>query len=193
MFLLLFSDRYVLYPSSKNNIQWFVAEACTINQMGAANVLRDKLNDLLKTRELNVEELTLLASSFMWMKAYNKESIVLNYMLSNNIQMSAKLQERLHSLSNGGGDAPTGYDVVSNDEEVFVDVSSLSWKDNEYEGFFENLVFQEKELTYSLAIRDEDKDLFIGKNFSVPETDKFCIKISKLFEEEFGSDASVKK
>lgn len=176
-----------------NEIQWFIAEAYAINQMGAGNVLRDKLNDLLKNRTLNVEELTLLASGFMWMKAYNEESIVLNYMLSNKIQMSAKLQERLHSLSNGGGNAPTGHNVVSKDNEIYVDVSSLSWKDKEYEGFFENLVFQEKELAYSLAIRDEDKDLFISKTFSIPGTDHICRKISELFEEEFGSDVSVKK
>ena len=178
---------------SNTKIQWFIAEAYAINQMGATNVLRDKINELLKNRKLNVEELTLLASGFMWMKAYNEESIVLNYMLSNKVQMTAKLQERLHSLSNGGGNAPTGHNVVSKDNEIYVDVSSLSWKDKEYDGFFENLIFQEKTLTYSLAIRDEDKDLFISKAFSIPGTDYICKKIVELFEEEFGSDVSVKK
>lgn len=178
---------------SNNEIQWFIAEAYAINQMGGSNVLRDKINELLKNCQLSVEELTLLASGFMWMKAYNEESIVLNYMLSNKVQMTAKLQERLHSLSNGGGNAPTGHNVVSKDDEIYVDVSSLSWKDKEYDGFFENLIFQEKPLSYSLAIRDEDKDLFISKAFSIPGTDNICKKISELFEEEFGSDVSVKK
>ena len=178
---------------SNNEIQWFIAEAYAINQMGGSNVLRDKINELLKDCQLSVEELTLLASGFMWMKAYNEESIVLNYMLSNKVQMTEKLQERLHSLSNGGGNAPTGHNVVSKDDEIYVDVSSLSWKDKEYDGFFENLIFQEKPLSYSLAIRDEDKDLFISKAFSIPGTDNICKKTSELFEEEFGSDVSIKK
>lgn len=181
------------HPDSKNDIQWFIAEAYAINQMGGKEVLRNKVNDLLKTRGLSVDELMLLASSFMWMKAYNEEAIILNHMLSNKIQMTAKLQERLHSLSNGGENAPAGHDVVSKEDELFVDVSSLSWQDKEYQGFFENLIFQDKELSYSLAIRDEDKDLFISKGFSIPKIDDICKKVSELFEEEFGSETRVKK
>lgn len=183
----------VLCPGSLDEIQWFIAEAYAINQMGGSNVLRNKINELLKNRRLSVEELSSLASSFMWMKAYNEEAIVLNYMLSNKMPMTAKLQERLHALSNGGGNAPVGYDVVSSDYDIYVDVSSLSWQDKEYQGFFENLIFQDKELSYSLAIRDEDKDLFISKGFSIPKIDDICKKVSELFEEEFGSETRVKK
>lgn len=183
----------ILCPGLNNSMQCFLAEAYAINQMGGNEALRGKVDDLLRYGNLSVNNLSVLASGLMWMKAYNLESMVLNHMLSNNMEMSAKLQERLHSLSNGGGDAPTGHDVVSKENEIFVDVSSLSWRDKEYEGFFENLIFQEKTLTYSLAIRDADKDLFISKGFSIPDIDYICNKISVLFEEEFGSETKVKK
>lgn len=50
--------------------------------------------------------------------------------------------------------------------DISVDV--LDWKDDEYIGLFENLAFQDKALTYSLAVRDENKDLFIAQGINVP-------------------------
>lgn len=155
-------------------------------KMGGEDVLRDHVRNLLKV-EANSNILTLLASGLMWMNAYQTEHTVLQHMLTTGKEMSAKTQERLHSLTNGGGKAPSGFDVKSTVGSLYFDVSALAWKDDEYIGLFENLAFQDKALTYSLAIRDENKDLFIPQGINVPDTNVVLNKFRAVFAEEYGS------
>lgn len=184
----------VFYKIYKDrNMEVFLAELYPIQQMGANNIVRDKITEFFKSctgwyaDKLNVENLTLLASDLMWMKAYNEEKIVLQEMLSRQMDMPAKLQERLHALSNGGENAPSDYDVQSNKDQIYLDTASLAWNDSEYSSFFENLSFKEKVLTYSLAIRDENKDLFITQAMNLPDNIKICNKLMTVFQEEYGS------
>ena len=131
----------------------------------------------------------------MWMNAYRAEIMILQHMLSTGMQMTAKTQERLHSLTNGGGKAPNGFNVSSNESSIYFDVSALSWGDDEYVGLFENLAFQEKNLSYSLAVRDEDKELFVTQGIKIPTLSMILTKLDEVFSEEYGSDAtaSIKK
>lgn len=163
-----------------------IAEFYAIKQMGGSDVLRERIRDMLKNNKFNNEELTMIASGLMWMNAYQEENMVLQHMLATGQQMTPKTQERLHSLSNGGGKAPAGFDVVSNQQEMYFDVSSLAWKDEEYTGLFESLAFQDKTLSYSLAVRDEDKELFITQGLQVPDMSMILKKISEVFSEEYG-------
>lgn len=163
-----------------------IAELYAMKQMGGEDVLRDRIRNMLKSTH-TAEELTLIASALMWINAYQAENIILQHMLSTGMQMSAKTQERLHSLTNGGGKAPSGFNVASNNSVIYYDVSALAWKDDEYTGLFENLAFQEKTLSYSLAVRDEDKDLFITNSISVPRTTQILTKLSSAFAEEYGA------
>ena len=171
-----------------------IAELYAMKQMGGEDVLRDRIRCMLNTTR-TAEELTLIASALMWINAYQAENMILQHMLSTGMQMSAKTQERLHSLTNGGGKAPSGFNVASNNSALYFDVSALAWKDDEYTGLFENLAFQEKTLSYSLAVRDEDKDLFITNSISVPGTAKILTKLSSVFAEEYGAvvTAELKK
>lgn len=154
--------------------------------MGGEDVLRDPVRDLLKV-QVDSCILTLIASGLMWMNAYQSENTVLQYMLTSGKEMTAKTQERLHSLTNGGGKAPSGFDVQSSDSLLYFDVSALAWKDNEYIGLFENLAFQDKTLSYSLAVRDENKDLFIPQGINIPRTPIVLDKFKSIFTEEYGS------
>ena len=113
------------------------------------NSIRDKITHFKYTNR-NVQ-LTSIASSLMWLKAYDSEKTVLQYMLDNGVQMPVKAQERLHSLANGGGKAPNIYNAKTSSN---FDVSSIGWSDADFNNFFDNLSFQEKKLTYSLAMRD---------------------------------------
>ena len=162
-----------------------IAELYAMKQMGGEDVLRDRIRNMLKSTHI-AEELTLIASALMWINAYQAENMILQHMLTAGMQMSTKTQERLHSLTNGGGKAPSGFNVASNNSEMYFDVSALAWKDDEYTGLFENLAFQEKTLSYSLAVRDEDKDLFITNSISVPGTAEILTNLSSAFVEEFG-------
>lgn len=179
----------------RRNIDVDIAELYAMKQMGGEDVLRDPIRNRLKNSGNSVEELTLIASALMWINAYQVENMILQHMLSKGMQMTAKTQERLHSLTNGGGKAPSGFDVSSSANSMYFDVSSLAWKDDEYTGLFENLAFQEKTLSYSLAVRDEDKDLFITSGINVPGMPAILSKLNSVFADEYGNavTATMKK
>ena len=189
-----------------------IAELYTLKQVGGEDALLNRISDIVRSLHtvpkpkpdygvhtlLNTlqhepkttytaEELTLIASALMWMNAYQAENMILQNMLTAGMQMPAKTQERLHSLTNGGGKAPDGFNAVSNSNALYFDVSALTWKDDEYTGLFENLAFQEKTLSYSLAVTDEDKELFITNNINVPSTEKILTKLNSLFADEYGT------
>lgn len=178
----------------KPHVDVTIAELYAMKQMGGEDVLRDRIRNMLKSTH-TAEELTLIASALMWINAYQAENMILQHMLSTGMQMSAKTQERLHSLTNGGGKAPSGFNVVSSGNAMYFDVSALAWKDDEYTGLFENLAFQEKTLSYSLAVRDEDKDLFITSGISVPGMPAILSKLNSVFANEYGNvvTATMKK
>lgn len=143
-------------------------------------------------KRIDVRILSLMASSLMWMNAYETEKMILRHMLTTGKKMTGKMQERLHTLTNGGGKAPSGFDVKSSSSEFYFDVSALAWRDDEYVGLFENLAFQDKNLTYSLAIRDENKELFIPQGINVPSNDLVLKKFSSVFTDEYGNSVTVR-
>ena len=164
-----------------------IAEFYAIKQVSGEEILREKLRELPDSKE----KLESYASAFMWMNAYQSENTVLQYMFAQGMEMSEKSQNRLHALSNGGSNAPKSFEVSTDDETLYFDVSALAWKDEEYTGFFENLEFQDKKLTYSLAVRDEDKELFITQNNSNLALDYVWFKLKKIFKEEYGNVVST--
>ena len=177
----LFSKVY-----KKEHIEVIVAELYAKKKVGGEDALRDSIKVLLKSNR-DTETLTKIASGLMWMKAYQAEAMVLKHMLENGMEMSQKAQERLQVLSNGSGNAPDGYDVKSENDNLYFDISSLTWREEEYKGFFENLAFRDANLTYSLTIRDEDKELFISQGVQVPTDSDILKKLREVFEEEYGS------
>jgi hypothetical protein len=177
-----------IYRQSHNDL--LMANLYAMKQIGGEDALRDTVRDLLK-RGGDSYELMLIASGLMWMNAYQSENMVLQHMLTAGKEMTAKTQERLHSLTNGGGKAPSGFDVKSSTGSLYFDVSALAWKDDEYIGLFENLAFQDKTLAYSLALRDENKDLFIPQGINVPNTGVVLEKLKAVFAEEYGSGVAT--
>lgn len=163
-----------------------IAEFYAIKQMGGEDILRDRIREILKGN-VSGNNLTLMASSLMWMDAYKTEKMILEHMLSKGMQMSAKTQERLHSLENGGGKGAIGHDVATGGDVVYFDVSALAWKDDDYVGLFDNLKFQEKKLEYSLAVRDEDKELFLMNGINIPTAQLIQKKLSSVLVEEYGN------
>lgn len=169
-----------------------IADLYAKKKMGGEDVLRDPVRALLKSEE-DSKKLTLIASGLMWMNAYQSESTVLQSMLTTGKEMTVKTQERLHSLTNGGGKAPSGFSVRSSGNMLYFDVSALAWKDDEYKGLFENLAFQDKKLTYSLAVRDENKDLVISQRVNVPGVQEILRKFKATFDREYGSNVTVQE
>lgn len=92
---------------------------------------------------------------------FSTEKIVLEEMVRLQCCLTPKQQIGLHALANSNGNAPNSHNVTSNTQTLFVDVSSISWNDDAYCAFFENLVFQDRVLSYSLTVRDDTKDLIV--------------------------------
>lgn len=168
-----------------------IAELYALNQVGGESALAPRIREVLKEK-WNESSLTQIASSMMWMKAYQAENIVLQSMLSSGMQMSSKTQERLHALSIGGGKTLHGFEVEIDKDIPYFDISALAWKDVDYNGLFDNLSFKDEKLNYSLAIRDEDKELIIAKGINVPSSEKILEKINESFKEEYGDDVLIK-
>lgn len=173
------------------HVDTVIADLYVKKSIGGEDVLRVQVLDLLNKR-LSPRFLTLVASSLMWMNAYQTELAVLQRMLSAGKEMTAKMQERLHSLSTGGGKIPGGFDVMSSANVFYFDVSALAWKDDEYVGLFENLAFKDKTLTYALAIREENKELFIPQGINIPDAAGIVNKINSVFSEEYGNSVTVR-
>lgn len=169
-----------------------IADLYSKKKVGGEDVLRDPIHNLLKGN-YDSQKLTLIASGLMWMNAYQSENVVLQHMLTTGKEMTVKAQERLHSLTNGGDKASNGFDVKSSNNSLYFDVSALAWKDEEYIGLFENLAFQDRTLTYSLAIREENKDLFIAQGLNVPSRQDILKKFKDTFVEEYGSNVTTQE
>lgn len=170
----------------KPQIDVTIAEWYAMKQMGGEEVLHDRIRELLK-KNITSEKLTFFASSLMWIGAYQAENMILSHMLSEGMQMSAKVQERLHSLKHGRGKSPEMKEIQPDRNLFHLDVSVLAWQDSDYEAFFENLSFKEKKLLYSLAIRDEDKDLFIDCSINIPPINNILEIMKKTFKKEYDS------
>lgn len=160
-------------------------------KVGGDAVLRDPIREFLKVEE-NSKKLALVASGLMWMKAYQSETTVLQSMLTNGKDMTTKMQQRLHSLTNGGGKAPGGFLAKSTNDLIYFDVSALAWRDDEYNGLFENLAFEGKILTYSLAVRDENKEILLPLGLNVPGVASVLNKFQSAFAKEYGSGVRAK-
>lgn len=129
------------------------------------------------------------SSSYKCFLSYN---FYIKHMLAYGMEMIPKAQERLRALASSGGKAPEVFSVESSDDSLYFDVSSLAWRDVEFTGFFDNMAFQDKALIYSLAIRDEDKELSIAQGTTIPGTDALLAKLKEYLAEEFGSTVTTR-
>ena len=166
-----------------------IASLYVAKQMSADNVMRDSINKIVKGYSDGYE---VIASALMWLKDYDDERVILEAMLTKNIQMTTKLQERLKSLSKGSN-AVHIRDIQRQPNQLYFDVSSVSWKPEMYSGLFEDLAFQEKMLTYALAVRDENKELALNSAKQSPDEMSLLKKLKAYLMSEYGSAVEVKR
>lgn len=167
-----------------------LAEWYTQRQISGADAITRLDNE--KFKRLSSQTAEALASGLMWIQGYRQEHAILQGMLEAKFSMSPKAQQRLNALSNGGGKAPDIHTDVSADTEVYFDVSALSWKEEEYTAFFDNLVFQDKTLTYGLAVREEDQNLLLPSGVRLPDPDAILARLKDELQDEYGNATAVK-
>jgi len=175
-----------------------VAEYYAVKHMGGDEILYKQIAYNTKGKYgrylgagYDSKDLAIIASGLMWMGAYQEENIILQHMLSRRMQMEKPLQDRLRLLSSGISKAPVSLQVKSDRNGLYFDVSSLTWRSEDYAGFFDSLAVQDRSFTYSLVVREEDKELFLSQKIAVPQLNQFVKKISDSFNVEYGEDASV--
>lgn len=173
----------------KEHVEVIIAKLYAKKKIGGEDALRESIRELLK-KQKDLEKLQGIASGLMWMKAYQAESMVLKCMLESGMEMSSKAQERLQILANGGGKTPDGYSVESTNTEIYFDAASLSWKEEGYKNFFDNLAFHDSNLTYSLAVRDENKELYVTRGIVLPKLEELHKKLKEVFEQEYEGEVS---
>ncbi len=86
----------------KEHIDVVTANFYIMKQIGGEEVLENRVKQMLFNEHNGIntsKRLSKVASALMWMGAFRSEKIVLQYMLSNNMQMSPEIQERLRSIS----------------------------------------------------------------------------------------------
>lgn len=169
-----------------------LAELYSRMKLGGEDSLSEAAAQYLKTPAYSGHSGT-IASGLMWMKAYKREHEVLQHMLSAHMQMTPKMQARLQMLSSGGDKAPAGFDAVSDANKVYFDVSAMSWKPEDFHGFFDNLAFRDQQLRYALAIRDEAQELTLPQYIRLPDGEALNAAIGSAFAEEYpdGARASL--
>ena len=171
----------------KEHVEIIIAKLYVKKKIGGENALRESIRNLLKVQR-DSEKLHVIASGLMWMKAYQAESMVLENMLEKGMQMSPKEQERLQILANGGGKAPDEYRVKSTEGKIYLDVTALSWREDEYKNFFDSLAFRDSNLTYSLAVRDEEKELYVTREILIPKQTELYNKLKVVYKQEYGTE-----
>lgn len=166
-----------------------IAELYVKKTIGGEEAVYKYIDDILKHHSYDKEDYV-VASALMWLNEYRSEYLLLQKMLEDNMELPENIQRRLRALSNGAG-CSAEYNVKSSDQVIYFDITSVAWKDNEYNGLFENLAFQEKSLTYSLTIREETKDLSIDNIMHPISPSTIFSKIKSVFEMEYGNTISI--
>lgn len=179
----------------RNHIDIVIAGLYALMHTGGEDMIEDMIKGICECSSFNANDYMLIASALMWMDAIKMEEKILRHMLSNNMPMSAVTQQRLQMINNGGGRSPKSLDVHLNKESFIVDVSSLSWKPDDYVAFFDNMSFKKQKLDYSLAIRDENRELSVNHKMINLDNNTIIDQLTKIIDEEYGDDvqASLKE
>lgn len=171
----MFTKIYAYYHMGKGVLKQISSQ---IDLWIKANLLHNKKNILL------------MASCMMWIGNYETELRLLRVAASNNIRMESNIQERLRFLESGGTSGPKLYEGVDR-QKLNYDYSSISWDEKKFKLFFENLMFQDRPLTYCLAISEFRKTFKAKKSKPIKIEDIFNA-LSLMAKNEYMSEISCK-
>lgn len=172
----------------KESCDIYLADLYARKSVGGVAAVRDAINTALRTPRTTRWYET-VSSALMWMGAYDSEEVVLQHMLSLGLPMSDAVKERLKYLSSTSVSVAV-LDVDDTDALSF-DTTALGWGEDEYAALFDNLVYKNRTLTYSLAVREEDKSIAIPSGFAYPTRQQMLATVVQVADEEYGSEVEV--
>lgn len=158
-------EKVVLYPP----VDMVIAEVIRHIHSGTGDQYNDVLKDWLDTCGERVEygQLNIMQNVFSYLKAFDQEAIILEYMVKNNIARTAEQDQRLKFLRNHQGghtmSAPTfdAVSVKSDGNNLLYDHRFVNWKSNEIQQYFNNLTLLRKKHTFNMVVDEWQKDITV--------------------------------
>ena len=158
-------EKVVIYPP----VDMVIAEVIRHIHSGTGDQYNNTLKDWLDTCGERVEygQLNVMQNVFSYLKAFNQEAIILEYMVKNNMARTAVQDQRLKFLRNNQGghamSAPT-FDAVkveSDGDNLLYDHRFINWKSNEIQQYFNNLTLLRKKQTFNMVVDEWQKDITV--------------------------------
>lgn len=180
----------IFRESIDNNPDILAAYLYTRNQVAGEQAVQSVLDKYLNNGQWDAISLQVLASSAMWMQCYDAEEKILQYKLSNNLEMLPIEQKRLHYLAAGITESPSIPKLKSKGFMLYL--PPLKWRDDEYRSFFERLHQANEQLPYALAIHDENRNLAVPRTTTMPDETSMLRRLEQVSDEDYGDIVSVK-
>ncbi len=153
------------------------------------DVVCEKLRKDLERK--NPGMFALFASFFMWIGANRAETMTLESMLSSGYELTPKMQDRLYSLKKIGGKAGRIREVNASGSVLYFDISALEWSADDLGSLFDRLAFNEKPLTYSLALRESEGSFALRKgDEQICSSDLFA-SLKESLVNEYGEEVAA--
>lgn len=171
------------------NIQMYLAELQQQINLYGKEPIQYKINTYLKDSsiEKSIHDLNVLSSFLEYHNLMNEEKTILKLMVNLGMELDVYKSKRLNYLENYKEDGPKKLEV-ENQGQLYFDVSSIDWRENEANEFFKQIGLNKQVLDYSLAINLEDKDIILEKGVKLPGLDEICKQINCDLEDEFDGE-----
>lgn len=154
-------------------VDMIIADAIRYNQVGMLEKINDELKKflddfILNKDEMDAEQFNVLQKVFAYMKAYEQEKIVLEFMILNNIPRNEAQEKRLLFLKNtnnmSGGFAnvniPNEISTAEEDKLTY-DYRCMSWSESQIKGYLNYFSGENKKMTMPMVIDDWNNNLEI--------------------------------
>ncbi len=154
-------------------VDMIVAESIRFNHVGMIDKINDQLKDLLNDfilnrDEMDAEQFSVLQRVFAYLKAYEQEKIVLEFMVLNNIPRNEAQEKRLLFLKNTGG-MSGGFGNVNIPEEIYVDEPEkltfdyrcISWGESQIKGYLNYFSGENRRMMLPVVVDDWNNNLEI--------------------------------
>lgn len=150
-----------------------IADSFRYQRSGMINLINEPLKKFLErfsvsNDENDMKQYETLCNIYQFLKCYDQEKIVLEYMVLNNIPRTRKLEQRLRYLNDtnniGGGstnisDAPTEFYIEKEDNQYVYDYRLLSWGESQIRSYFNVLSNENRILETPMVFDDWSNNL----------------------------------
>lgn len=151
-----------------------IADALKYNQSGMIEKIDEELkqflnNFIINKDEMDARQFEVLRQVFVFLKAYEQEKTVLEFMVINNIPRSEEQEKRLIFLKNarnrggfgGGTDAPEEIFAEEEEGKALYDYRSLTWNETQIKGYLNKFSNENRTLQTSMVIDEWNNNLEI--------------------------------